>query len=278
MSSPQYLRLPAETRDRVAFTRPVIHPLVSIHPLISADPTSALRVSEALYHGILEGTQARYDSATRRYLSFCLLRGLTPWPTDAILIVAWLHRLICSVKVSSMRHYISAVRKHQINLGMVWTLSGDESIHSCLRYLSRHVPEATALVKVPISLALLRRILPMIDGWPHAADMSHDGRLYVSVSLHAVLCFLRGGEFLVYPSSERRVLLMSSIRAHEGSAQVPASVIISVPQPKTRPDLICVDVPCFDSPFHPLFQPYGRWMSYVGMSPVTITASTPAYH
>ena len=117
----------------MTFSRPLIHPLVTNHHLCASDPLAAPDVSTALYKSVLPGTLARYDSATRSYLAWCLVRGLQPWPTDAILIMGWLRRQVCTSMVKTLRYYISAVRKTQINLGHPWTLMGDPAIFSCMR-------------------------------------------------------------------------------------------------------------------------------------------------
>jgi len=240
------IRRPPSGRPLPCVARPAIHALVLGHPLVTADPASALRVSEALYNHILEGTTAGYDSATRHYLLFCNARGLAPWPTDPILLVAWLRRLACTIKVSSMRQYLAGVRNTQLNMGMPWPWSKCEPVHRCLRFLARKFPEPGTANKLPISLAILRRILPLLPGWPSPTAMTHTDRLFATASILAVKGFLRGGEFLTHPRSARPILCMSHVQKHVNTG--PAYIVISVPQPKTRHDLITVDVPCFDTP------------------------------
>ena len=72
--------------------------------------------------------------------------------------------------------------------------------------------------------------------------MSHDSRLFATSSITGVMAILRGGEFLYYPKSEHRNLFMCDVCVRKNATT--KLVVVRVPQPKTRPDLIKVDVPC----------------------------------
>ena len=85
-------------------------------------------------------------------------------------------------------------------------------------------------------------------------EMSHDHRLFAAASLIGTGSFLRGGEFLASPSSDRAVLRGKSLSRQE-VAGVPA-VVVQISQPKARWWIDSERVVCFefdkDGPFNPV--------------------------
>ena len=99
-------------------------------------------------------------------------------------------------------------------------------------------------LKVPISLSTLLSTCKRLPGWPVPRDMSHDDRLFVAASAMAIVCFLRGGEFLSSSGSGRPLLRQRDVvRVFDGPG---APISVNVVQPKSRWWLLDTMVPCFD--------------------------------
>ena len=97
------------------------------------------------------------------------------------------------------------------------------------------------------------------------------------------MAILRGGEFLYYPKSEHRNLFMCAVCVRKNTTT--KLVVVRVPQPKTRPDLFKVDVPCYDCEEAGIFKPSFWWEAYCALSPLAALhvpcpdrKSIPAFH
>jgi hypothetical protein len=218
---------------------------------------------------------AGYNSATRSYVTFCSDRGLVPWPTDGLLLSAWLYRIASCVKFTSMKMYLSGVRYSQILEGHAWVVSDYEYVRRTLHWIRRKFPCDTKGKRFAVTLSLLRQLFKLLPGWPTLSSMSHDDRLFASASWTAVCSFMRGGEFLASPGSKRKVLCASamSICVVQGRR----ALVVAVPQPKATPWLKSVSVPCFASDDNCC--PVKLYEALVSGSPfVGSPSATPAFH
>ena len=249
--------------------------VISQHALAQADPLLAARLGSVLT-GYLANKKG-YESATRSYLDFCELRCLRPWPTDGVLLAAWLVRIATHVKWTSMKVYLAAVHYSQVLEGFEWRVPQYDYVRRALHWVRRRLPCDPKGRKFAITLSLLRVLFAKLPGWPNLAMMSHDDRLFASASWTAVTGFFRGGEFLAAPGSSRPILRLSAVRVesiNSGLAQ-----IISVPQPKATCWLPVVDVPCYGGS-DPLFNTVVLWRAYRAGAPVLglPPEATPAFH
>jgi hypothetical protein len=152
------------------------------------------------------------------------------------------------------------------------------------RWLKRRFPTPAKAAKFPITLAVLRRILPLLPGWPHLDAMSHEDRLFACASTLAVMAFLRGGEFLSSPGSVRPILLLKHVVPE--SVKGSLAVVLHIPQPKARFWLCDVRVPCFHNPDIGPSSPVPLWLALVRGSPAIARCgkgtmsedSLPAFH
>jgi hypothetical protein len=235
-------------------------------------------VTSGLTNHVVKGVRSTYNSATNRYLDFCFRRRITPWPVDPMVLNGWIHHLMCTISTSSLRTYLAAVKYSQFNEGYTWTLNGDESIRRTIRNVKRLFPCPTKGVKMPITLGILRRCLPMLKGWPN--NMSHDDNMFATASIVAVTCFLRGGEFLDQINADRPILRIGNIRIMMIGDY--ATLIVTVPQTKTRWWEVSVDIPAFGATAGP-FDPATRWKCYTSQSALLrkktpATSKLPAFH
>jgi hypothetical protein len=205
-------------------------PAVAQHKLSQADPGLAAVVSMGMTHHVVGKTRSGYKSARSAYLRFCADRGLEPWPVSDVVLAAWLHFIVVTVAVSSMGVYMAGLAYYQGLMGLPWRLLGSEVVRRTLRYLKRRFPEAGCKLKAPITVALLRVLLPLLEGWPILEEMSHDDRTFATASVLAVAGFLRGGEFLSSSSSDRKVLMYADICIKQQGGSW--AVGIAIPQPK----------------------------------------------
>jgi hypothetical protein len=102
------------------------HAAIERQPLTTTDPGLAAEVHHVLTNYLQD--PRKYDTITTKYVDFCHLLDLEPFPADPIVISAWIVRCMTTVQPSSLKMYLAAVRYAQINTGYPWALGGDESI------------------------------------------------------------------------------------------------------------------------------------------------------
>jgi hypothetical protein len=262
----------ARTIRRVATKPPRLPPVLlkmtSSHPLGHGEPAMARELAGALVSHIVPGTAINYNSAAGNYEHFCSLRGHVPYPCDHVSVSAWIMRLMTSVKPTSLNVYLAAVRNAHINHGHAWSLTGNESIRRVRRYVKRRFPSGGKGLKIPISMAILKRMLPLLPGWPNLAAMSYEDLLFACASVIGVCGFLRGGEFLFKPGQARRVLRHSDMALRTLKERV--AVVVGVPQAKATWWLSHVFVPCFQADadvLSAMFCPVRLWRALCSRSP-----------
>lgn len=253
--------------------------------LAMADPAGARLIDTAWDEHCVADTRRRYTSIGASYVHFCELRDVEPWPACEIRVAAWLLRICTTVKWTSMVSYVAGLRDQQLSLGLEWKLKGSERVRRTMRWIKRKFPCNPVGVKFAVSLAVLRRVLPRLEGWPVLAAMSHDDRLFATASMVGTSGMLRAGEFTTSVRSSRSVLKMWSVDVRTvGGAP---TLVVAVPQPKARWWLSEVDVPCIgggdaDGPFNPV----RLWEALVEGSPAVARATVvghglyvlPAFH
>ena len=239
--------------------------VVRKHPLFKADKCLAIATSMMLTGHLVQSTQGSYASALRDYLKFTSLRGLRAFPADGLVLAAWMFRMSSYVKPSSMNVYLAAVRHHQELEGIAWSLERNHYIGCAKRWLKRCFPSPVKAAKFPITLAVLKRILPLLPGWPNLDAMSHEDRLFACASILAVMAFLRGGEFMSSPGSVRPILRLRNVAME--SVKGSLSTILNIPQPKARFWLTDVRVPCFHTENMGPFSPVALWSALTRGSP-----------
>jgi len=226
---------------------------VAGHALASVDPVLAAAVSEGLAGSVVPGTRKSYGTAVAAYLSFCMARKISPFPADEIWLCAYIRYKAMFIQHQSFGVYLAGIKYEHSLRGAVWALDGNVLIRRMLRFVKRRYPRRDAVMKMPISLTVLRLLLPLLPGWPDMASMSHDHRLVAAASLIGTGGFLRGGEFLSSSASDRPVLLGAAL-VRQDVAGAPA-VLVDIPQPKARWWIAEERIVCFefdtDGPFNP---------------------------
>jgi hypothetical protein len=217
-----------------------------------------------------------YRSMVKGYERWCAVRLLRPWPTDEILISSWILHLGTTVSVASIPGYVSACKFVQpLVCSSPWSCDGSVMIRQVLRHMKKLYGVSGKGSKYAICMATLRRILPLLPGWPDAQAMSHDDVMFACASLIATCTFLRGGEFTTHNGSTREVLRGKDVRVSVFNGR--ETVITAIPRPKNAWWSPFVEARCFDSgeagPFSPVL-----WLrNYRERSEVALTDEGPAF-
>jgi hypothetical protein len=143
-----------------------------------------------------------------------------------------------TVKVKSVLKYVCGIRFAHIMAGLQWNLSDNPLIQATITSLKKSYPTSSILQKVPLSLDLILSLCKGMNGWPVLTRLSFDDLVWATASSIAFFAALRGGEFFTHPKSDRPLLTGAAVTILE-SAQGPY-VLINVPSPKTRKDLLSV--------------------------------------
>jgi hypothetical protein len=256
---------------------------VERHPLSAEDPGLAAELGKALNFDIV-GIASHY-SAMRHYRTFCDVRRLRAFPTDEVLCIGWIARLLTTVKPTSLKSFLAALHREQTTLGYDWDLKGNERVARVLRYYKRKYPEKRKAKKVGVTLAILKNILPLLPNWPCVQTMAFEDVVFACASMVACTGFLRGGEFLFRPGQARPLLLhrdLVLINSPRGE-----TLVMSVPQIKTEWWIEKTIVPIFalanDDGQESEFSPVRLWKAVTEMSPClrrggAALKSLPAFH
>jgi hypothetical protein len=251
-------------------------PVVAAHALAAASPHSAAFLSKAIVSSVDSSTLDGYRSSAGSYVRWCNVRRLPPWPVDEVLLAAWCVHLGSSVSVASIPGYASAVKfVHPLMCSAPWTCDGSIIVCQAMRYLKKQFGLAGKGAKFPICLGTLRRILPLLPGWPDPAAMSHDDVMFAAASLIATCTFLRGGEFTTSSKSTREILLGRDVQITAFNGK--RTVTTCIPKPKNAWWVKSVEARCFDTGEAGDFSPV-RWLEhYRAYSSVTLADDTAAF-
>ena len=247
--------------------------------LLTADPIMAAIVAEGISNSVVRGVQGSYNTATDRYLGFCEVRNLRPWPVRSHMMCAYLHFISTTVSVPSMGMYKAGLMYTQGLYNMPWLLDGDEHVRRTMRFLKRKFPVKEPVEKFPLSIAVQKLLLPHLKGWPDLASMSQGDRVFAVASVIAVCGFLRGGEFLTSSKSDRAVLRFDAFSVECARGASALELAIDIPQPKAKFWLESQRVYCFVVPNgeDDTFCPVRLWEGYVALSPVPFVSGSPAF-
>ena len=232
--------------------------------LAVADPAVFAELVHAHTSYVVPYTQYNYGRLAEQYAAFCRARGLQPWPVDQFKLGGWVIRLMTRVKPSSLKVYLAAVRYVHINHGFVWELTGCEFMRRVLRYVKRTFPAGEKGMKLSITRHVLRRILPLLPGWPSVSAMSFEDLCFACASVVAVCGFLRGGEFLFSPGQARPILLWEHVQVQ--TVDGGDALVVAIPQPKAEWWRRTARVPVFSAGADDLC-PVRLWRALCSRSP-----------
>jgi hypothetical protein len=249
--------------------------LVAGHPIAVRNPRLARKLDFALSNHVASSTKRSYASGANSYMSFCTMEGVAPFPVDALWLCAWLIYAAMYVTVPSLLTYLAAVRYEHGSRGFPWVLSGNEQVRRVILYVKKKYGCKQVSKKLPISLSMVMKMALLLPGWPSPVSMSHDDRLFVCMSVLAVLGFLRGGEFLASAGSSRDPLLAREVRVV--CKENVKFVSVSISRPKARWWIPYETAQCFSDPSSPALDPAHLLESYRSFSDVPLPPFGPAF-
>ena len=164
---------------------------------------SSLDAAVQLYfhHGLASSTHKSYDSALRRFYSFCTKYDVfTPFPVTEKLLCYFAAALASEgLAPQTIKCYLSGVRSMQISLGL--PPPRDQSSLPILKRVLDGIRRSTAaqaggrprkIVRLPITAAVLRGI----QG-PLSLRMGQDSTAFWAIAVVAFFGFFRLGELLL---------------------------------------------------------------------------------
>ena len=242
----------------------------------AADPVLAARVARDIRGHVGEGTRRDYDRVAASFIEFNAVRNLVPFPVNRFTLCMWIEYETMFISIESLTGtYLAAVKDAHEGRGFVWSLHGDALIHRTIRARMRALGAAPKLEKFALSLQMLDSLARMLPGWPNAATMSHDHRLWMAACTVAVPGMLRGGEFLTSARSTRPVL--TGARVVTGSFGGKKCIDLDIESPKATWWVTNFPIRVFSPGVWSLLCPY-LWLSeYRRMAPMLLPADGPAF-
>ena len=158
-------------------------------------------------------TAMAYRSGVSRFLAFCHLAGLHPFPlTEQSLCRFVAHLYDDRLTLSSIRLYLSALCFWQIcQGGSDLSLDSHARLHYVLRGITRSQPRAARPPRLPVSLDILDRLFRV---WSASPSRHETTMLWAACTL-GFFAFLRSGEFTVVPNGSGMQLTPSDIRVDD---------------------------------------------------------------
>ena len=243
--------------------------------LARADPTVAQVVKDYVKALILPATERSYQSGASSYVTFCEVRGLPPWPAEGVVVSAWMIQTAASCAMSTVKSYLTHVRSMQRGLGYKWTLSDDFTIKRTKQALVKKWGLPERALKVPVTVAIMKKMFACLPGYPNLSQMSSNNRLFVAATLTGSLGLLRGGEFGWVPGGSQNLLKGKDVRATVVGGH--GRVEIDVQAPKAKPWLSSLTVIVHDPEGEPSLSPSVALQAYRDGCPVNLGSDDAAF-
>ena len=188
-------------------------------------------VQSLLTAGIAPSTAAAYRSGVTRFLAFCRLGELTPFPLSESTLCRFVAYLFDhNLSSSSIRLYLSALRFFQILQGLGDpSLSAFVRLHYVLRGISRAQPRCSRPVRLPITIDVLESLFQV---WAAAPPQYEFTMLWAACTL-GFFAFLRSGEFTSVPGGNHATLTPADVQVD--NRHNPSFLAVTLRQSKTDP-------------------------------------------
>ena len=190
-----------------------------------------------LWRGLAPSTRRNYDTPRARFAQFCALAGYRHYnggcfPAKAIWLIEWLCSLAGTVKVKTMKLYLSGLKSYQLDLGIECTAFSDLRLERTIQGIKRDHNQPERATRAPLTRPHLLAILR------HLRVSTYNNVVLRAAFTLAFAGFLRVGEF-TYKKVDRELgtsyakwfLAKKSIRVAEGGA----SMQLTLPASKTDP-------------------------------------------
>ena len=142
---------------------------------------------------IAANTRRTYSAGGRRFVSFCSLCNLQPYPASDLTLSCFCAFLARSVRPCTISVYLQAVRNAHIEQGLEDPLIETWLLKRVLKGVQRCHGTETVKPRLPITMPTLRKL---VDACDHLHVLpEHDRVLFKSAVLLAFFGFLRCSEF-----------------------------------------------------------------------------------
>ena len=184
--------------------------------------------------GIAQSTSRVYESAKRRYVSFCSSHQLSQLPLNENTLCLFVAQLAVSgLKAQSIKCYLSGLRHYQISAGLSdpFTAGSFPRLHYIVKGIRREVGSQSKR-RMPITPPILRGLLSV---WSRRSPRQDAVMLWAACTL-AFFGFFRSGEITV-PSDQGfdPTVHLTTRDVQVDSRNSPSMLCIHLKQSKTDP-------------------------------------------
>ena len=143
---------------------------------------------------IAPNTQRTYSTGDTRYLEFCQLQRLSPFPATDIMLCCFPASLASKVRPTSVRVYLNAIRNMHLELGYEDHLTEAMLLNGVVKGIGRHHGTAVEKPRLPITFPILRELINTCRRFP---GLNHHDKLCLQAAMLAIFFgVFRCGELL----------------------------------------------------------------------------------
>ncbi len=189
--------------------------------------------------GTASSTSISYRSGVNRYVNFCSMYVLCPFPLSETILCRFVAFLVSSgLSYQSVRVYLSALRHYQLLHGGVDPcFSSLFRLHYVLRGVRRSLPARVRPCRLPITPSILRTLY---HHWSQSPVSFNATCLWAACCL-GFFGFLRSGEFTCQSWSAYDPSMLSVGDVEVDSRHSPSALHVSLRHSKT--DVFCLGQP-----------------------------------
>lgn len=145
-----------------------------------------------IWQGISHTTRASYQAAVNSYTSFARERRFAPiFPATAQGLMAWVGSFQGRVEAGTLKHYLSGLRSHHVDIGFPIDQFSNVTLERCVRGYRRHHGEKPVRQALPLTLPLIEA---MVRYYTRRPPLTPRAATFIAVFTLAFGCFLRMGE------------------------------------------------------------------------------------
>ena len=156
-----------------------------------------------LWRGLAPTTRRNYNTPRSRFTTFCELSGYRHqnggcFPAKATWLIEWLCSLAGTVKVKTMKLYLTGIKSYQLDLGISCTAFSDPRLERTIQGIKRDHNEPERRMRTPLTRPCLKHIIH------HLSPINYNDVATRAAFTLAFAGFLRVGEF-TYKESDREL-------------------------------------------------------------------------
>jgi len=163
----------------------------------------SLVAAHYLWRGLAPSTSRNYDTPRSRFSLFCTLANYQHpnggcYPALATWLIEWLCSLAGTVKVKTLKQYVTGIKSYQLDLGINTTAFSDARLERTIQGIKRDHNEPERWIRSPLTRPYLLRLLS------HLPQSNYDNIVLQAAFTLAFAGFLRVGEF-TYHNADRQL-------------------------------------------------------------------------